>query len=67
MKTKLVKRITSCSFFACALVSLVAAMALGANRVAAAGPGAPEAQRCSGGTRKGVYLASWAGPQRPNP
>ena len=61
MKTKLVKRITSCSFFACALVSLVAAMALGANRFAAAGPAAPDAQGCSVGTLRGLYLSSWDG------
>ena len=61
MKTKLVKRITSCSFFACALVSLVAAMALGANRFAAAGPAAPDAPGCSVGTLKGLYLSSWDG------
>ena len=61
MKTKLVKRITSCSFFACALVSLVAAMALGANRFAAAGPAAPDAPGCSVGTLRGLYLSSWDG------
>ena len=61
MKTKLVKRITSGSFFACALVSLVAAMALGANRFAAAGPAAPDAPGCSVGTLKGLYLSSWDG------
>ena len=61
MKTKLVKRITSCSFFGCALVSLVAAMALGANRFAAAGPAAPDAPGCSVGTLRGLYLSSWDG------
>ena len=61
MKTKLVKRITSGSFFACALVSLVAAMALGANRFAAAGPAAPDAPGCSVGTLRGLYLSSWDG------
>jgi len=36
MKTKLIKMITSCSLFACALVSLVAAMALGTSSAARA-------------------------------
>ena len=61
MKTKLVKRITSGSFFACALISLVAAMALGGNRFAAAAPAAPDAPGCSVGTLKGLYLSSWDG------
>lgn len=36
MKTKLIKRIASCSLFACALVSLVAALALGTSNNARA-------------------------------
>src|SRR5205823_9396386 len=36
MKTKLIKMITSCSLFACTLVSLVAAMALGTSSAARA-------------------------------
>jgi hypothetical protein len=39
MKTKLVKSITSCSLLACALVSLVAAMALGTSDTARAALG----------------------------
>jgi len=52
MKTKLLKSITSCFLFACALVTLVTAMSLGTP--ATAGP-AP-AQVCSGGTLRGLYL-----------
>ena len=53
MKTKLVKRITSYLLFACALVSLAAAMALGTSHTARA---AADAQVCSVGTLKGLYL-----------
>jgi hypothetical protein len=53
MKTKLVKSITSYLLFACALVSLVAAMALGTSATARA---AADAQVCSVGTLKGLYL-----------
>src|SRR5437899_3001631 len=56
MKTKLVKNITSYLLFACALVSLVAAMALGTS--ATAGP-APDAQVCSVGMLRGSYLWSF--------
>jgi hypothetical protein len=56
MKTKLVKSIASCSLLACALVSLVAAMALGTS--ATAGP-APDAQVCSVGMLRGSYLWSF--------
>ena len=53
MKTKLVKRITSSSLFACALVSLIAAMTLGTARVAqAVGP----QQTCSVRTLRGEYV-----------
>src|SRR5207248_6012158 len=45
MKTKLVKSITSYLLFACALVSLVAAMALGPS---ATGGGAPTGQVSAG-------------------
>ena len=58
MKTKLLKSITSCLLFACALVSLVAAMALGTS--ATAGP-APDAQVCSVGMLRGLYLWTFDG------
>jgi hypothetical protein len=61
MKTKLIKTTMASLLFACALVSLVAAVALGANRLAAAGPAAPDAPGCSVGTLKGLYLSSWDG------
>ena len=53
MNTKLFKRITSCSLFACALVSLVAAMALGTSGVARAGSGS---EGCSVSTLQGLYV-----------
>ena len=53
MKTKLVRNIAGCSLFACALVSLVAAMALGTLGVARAGN---PLQTCSLGTLRGEYL-----------
>jgi hypothetical protein len=53
MKTKLVKSITSCSLLACALVSLVAAMALGTTGTARA---ALAPQACSVHTLHGSYL-----------
>jgi hypothetical protein len=59
MKTKLVKRITTCLLLACALVSLVAAMALGPGTSVTAGP-AP-AQVCSVGTLRGLYLWTFDG------
>ncbi len=58
MKTKLVKRITSYLLFACALVSLVATMTLGTS--ATAGP-APDAQVCSVGMLRGLYLWTFDG------
>ena len=58
MKTKSVKRITSYLLFACALVSLVAAMALGTS--ATAGP-APDAQVCGVGMLRGTYVWTFDG------
>jgi hypothetical protein len=58
MKTKLIKSITSYLLFACALVSLVAAMELGTS--ATAGP-APDAQVCSVGMLRGLYLWTFDG------
>jgi hypothetical protein len=58
MKTKLVKNITSYLLFACALVSLVAAMALGTS--ATAGPAA-DAQGCSVGMLRGSYIWTFDG------
>jgi hypothetical protein len=60
MKTKLVKSITSYSLFACALVSLVAAMALGTSATAGAAAGA---QVCSVGMLRGLYLWTFDGYQ----
>ena len=59
MKTKLVKRIASCSLFACALASLVATVPLGTS--ATAGP-AP-ARVCSVGMLNGLYLWTFDGYQ----
>ena len=56
MKTKLVKSITSYLLFACALVSLVAAMALGTSATAGAAAGG---QVCSVHMLRGLYLASF--------
>ena len=53
MKTKLVKSITSSLLFACALVSLVAAMALGTSGTARAALGP---QPCGLYTLRGSYL-----------
>jgi hypothetical protein len=53
MKTRLVKRITSSSLFACALVSLIAAIAAGTTGAAQA---ANPLQTCSLGTLRGEYL-----------
>ena len=53
MKTKLVKSIASCSLLACALVSLVAAMALGTSDTARAALGP---QTCGVYTLRGSYL-----------
>ncbi len=53
MKTKLVKSIASCSLLACALVSLVAAMALGTSDTARAALGP---QPCGVYMLRGSYL-----------
>ena len=58
MKTKLVKSITSYSLFACALVSLVAAMALGTSAPAVA---AADGQVCSVHMLRGLYLWTFDG------
>jgi hypothetical protein len=58
MKTKLVKSITSCLLFACALVSLVAAMALGTSATAGAAAGG---QVCSVHMLRGLYLWTFDG------
>jgi hypothetical protein len=58
MKTKLVKNIMSSLAFACALVCLAAAMALGTS--ATAGPAA-DAQGCSVGMLRGLYLWTFDG------
>jgi hypothetical protein len=60
MKTKLVKSITSCFLFACALATLIATMALGTS--ATAGPAA-DPQVCSVHTLKGLYLWTFDGYQ----
>src|SRR5438552_7409682 len=61
MKTKLTKRIMSSLAFACALVCLAAAMALGPSTSATAGP-AP-ARVCSVGMLNGLYLWTFDGYQ----
>jgi hypothetical protein len=58
MKTKLTKMIMSSLAFACALVCLVATMTLGTS--ATAGPAA-DAQGCSVGTLKGLYMWTFDG------
>ena len=60
MKTKLVKSITSYLLFACALVSLVAAMALGTSATAGA---AADGRVCNVGTARGLYLWTFDGYQ----
>jgi hypothetical protein len=60
MKTKLTKMIMSSLAFACALGWLAAAMALGPGTSATAGP-APDAQVCSVGTLRGLYLWTFDG------
>ena len=57
MKTKLVKSITSYLLFACALVCLVAVIAMGTSGTAAAA----DWQVCSEHTLRGLYLSSWDG------
>jgi hypothetical protein len=58
MKTKLVKSITSYLLFACALVSLVAAMTLGTSATAGAAAGG---QACSVHMLRGLYLWTFDG------
>ena len=58
MKTKLVKSITSYLLFACPLVSLVAAMALGTSATARA---AADGQVCSVHMLRGLYLWTFDG------
>ena len=58
MKTKLVKRITSCFLFACALASLVAAMAVGTSATAGA---EADARACSVHMLRGLYLWTFDG------
>src|SRR5947207_14301749 len=58
MKTKLVKSITSYLLLACALASLVATITLGTSAPARA---AADAQVCSVGLLKGLYLATFEG------
>ena len=58
MKTKLVKSITSYLLFACALVSLVAAMTLGTSATARAAAGG---QACSVHMLRGLYLWTFDG------
>ena len=60
MKTKFVKSITSYLLFACALVCLVAAMALGTPATAGA---AADGQACSVHTLRGLYLWTFDGYQ----
>ena len=54
MKTKLLKSITGCFLFVCALASLAATMTLGTP--AAAGEAADGRRVCSVGMLKGLYL-----------
>jgi hypothetical protein len=58
MNTKLVKSITSYFLFACALVSLVAAIALGTSATAGA---AADGQACSVHMLRGLYLWTFDG------
>jgi hypothetical protein len=60
MKTKLVKNITSFGLLACALACLAAAMAPGTSATARA---AADAQVCSVGMLKGLYLWTFDGYQ----
>jgi len=62
MKTKLTKMIMSCLAFSCGLVCLAAAMALGPGTSATA-RAAADAQVCSVGMLKGVYVWTWDGYQ----
>ncbi len=58
MKTKLVKRIASCSLFACALASLIATVPLGTS--ATARP-EPDPHSCNAGMLRGLYLWTFDG------
>jgi hypothetical protein len=58
MKTKLLKSITGCFLFVCALASLIATMTLGTSATARA---AADGRVCSVGTLTGLYLASLDG------
>ena len=58
MKTKLTKIIMSSLAFACALVCLAAAITLSTSTTARA---AADAQGCSGGTLKGLYIWTFDG------
>ena len=58
MRMKLVKSTIASLIFACALVSLVAAMAPGTSTTARA---ADDARGCSVGMLRGLYLSSWDG------
>lgn len=60
MKTKLVKSIASCFLFACAFVSLIAAMALGTSATARA---EADGRSCSVQTVRGLYLWTFDGYQ----
>jgi len=53
MKTKLLKRITGCFLFVCALASLIATMTLGTSSTARA---AADARVCSVGMLRGSYI-----------
>jgi hypothetical protein len=64
MKTKLLKRLTSCFLFACALASLIAAMAPGTS--ATAQPTAADVGDCRVGMLKGLYLWTFDGYTRLN-
>jgi hypothetical protein len=61
MKTKLVKRITSCSLFACALMSLIAATTFSTSGFAQAQRGGPAT--CGLNTLRGLYLWTFDGYQ----
>jgi hypothetical protein len=61
MKTKLIKKIGSCSLFACALASLIATVPLGTSATAAPAPGAPV---CNGVRMlRGLYIWTFDGYQ----
>jgi hypothetical protein len=61
MKTKLVKRIMSSLAFACALVCLVAAMALGTSTTARAAADVQVSSICSADRLRGLYLWTFDG------